>query len=61
MRRWIGDAFVVGFTDAAQPSKTCDEYTRKIASAAPEGLRYLGMDLYKKVVNGLIGSLPLLR
>ena len=52
---------VVNFTDAAQPSKACDEHTRKIASAAPEVLRYPGVALYEKVVNGLIGSLPLLR
>ena len=54
---------VVGFTDAAQTSKTYEDYTERMAASAPEDLRYLGVALYgdKRLVNKLTGSLPLLR
>lgn len=54
---------VVDFTDAAQTSKTYEEYTEKIAAVTSEELEYLGVALYgdKKPVNKLTGSLPLLR
>lgn len=54
---------VVDLTDAAQASKTYEEYEEKMAAANPENLRYLGLALYgdKKPVNKLTGSLSLLR
>ena len=54
---------VVDVTDAAQTTKTYDDYTEKIAAVPSEGLKYLGVALYgdKKPVNKLTGSLPLLR
>jgi hypothetical protein len=54
---------VVDFTDAAQTSKTYEEYQQKMATRTSEELRYLGVALYgdKKLVNRLTGSLPLLR
>lgn len=54
---------VVDFTDAAQTSKTYEEYTEKMAARTREELKYLGVALYrdKKLVNRLTGSLPLLR
>ena len=54
---------VVDLTDVAQASKTYGEYEQKMAAAAPENLRYLGVILYgdKKPVNKLTGGLPLLR
>ncbi len=54
---------VVDLTDAAQASKTYEEYEKKLAALAPEDLRYLGLALYgdKKPVNKLTGGLPLLR
>jgi hypothetical protein len=57
------EAVVVAFTDAAQTSKTYDEYRQKMASRGAEDLRYLGVGLCgeKKLVNRLTGSLPLLR
>ncbi len=56
------DLLVVDFTDAAQTSKTYEQYTRKMAAVASEDLRYLGVALYgdRKAVNSLTGSLPLL-
>ena len=57
------DAIVVDFTDAAQTSKTYDEYQQKMASRSADDLRYLGVGLLgdKKLLNRLTGSLPLLR
>ena len=57
------DLLVVDFTDAAQTSKTYEDYERKIAVISTEQLNYLGVALYgaKKPVNRLTGSLPLLR
>lgn len=54
---------VVDFTNAAQTSKTYEEYTEKMAARTAEELKYLGVALYgdKKLVNRLTGSLPLLR
>lgn len=57
------DLLVVDFTDAAQTSRTYDEYTSKIITVPSERLGYLGVALYggKKAVNKLTGSLPLLK
>ncbi len=57
------DLMLVDFTDAAQTTKTYEDYTQKIASVPTEKLSYLGVALYgdKKRVNRLTGSLPLLR
>ncbi len=54
---------VVDVTDAAQTTKTYEDYTEKIATANSEELKYLGVALYgdKKPVNKLTGNLPLLR
>ena len=59
----MGGLIVVGFTDAAQTSRTYGEYTEKMAASAPEELGYLGVALYgdKKPVNKLTGGLPLLK
>lgn len=57
------DLLVVDVTDAAQTTKTYEDYTRKIAGVPSEELKYLGVALYgnKKPVNKLTGSLPLLK
>jgi hypothetical protein len=57
------DLFIVDFTDAAQSTRTYDEYTQKISGLETEELRYLAIALYgpKKIVQRLTGSLPLMR
>ena len=59
----VAGLLVVDLTDAAQASKTYDEYTRRMATVTSEDLRYLGLALHgvKKSVNKLTGGLPLLR
>ncbi|MGF1471663.1 MAG: EamA family transporter [Rubrobacteraceae bacterium] len=54
---------VVDFTDAAQSSRTYEEYTCKMTGTPSDRLGYLGVALYgdKKAVNKLTGSLPLLK
>lgn len=54
---------LVDFTDAAQTTKTYEDYTEKVSSVPSDELKYLGVALYgdKKVVDRLTGSLPLLR
>lgn len=63
LRAKAEELLVVDFTDAAQTSKTYEEYEGKISAAPSEGLRYLGVALYggRKLVDGLTGSLSLLR
>ena len=53
----------VDFTDLAQSCRTYGEYIEKMAAAAPEDLRYLGLALRgpRRQVDRLTGSLPLLR
>lgn len=57
------DLMAVDVTDAAQTTKTYEDYTEKIAAVNSEELKYLGVALYgsKKPVNKLTGNLPLLR
>jgi len=59
----IEELLVVDLTDAAQTSKTYEEYQQRMAAANPEDLRYLGLALHgdKKLVNKLTGGLALLR
>lgn len=54
---------VYDMSDAAQSSKTQDEYRQKIERMANADLRYWAVALYgdKKAVNRLCGSLPLFR
>lgn len=55
--------FVVDFSDAAQQTRTYEDYTALIASRRAEDLTYLAVGLFgtKKLVNKLTGSLPLVR
>jgi hypothetical protein len=55
--------FIVDFSNAAQTTKNYDDYTNKIVSFTNENLQYLGIAIYgyKKSVNKLTGSIPLLR
>lgn len=57
------DVLVVDFSNAAQTTKTYEEYTDKIAAYTKENLEYLGIALYgdRKKINKLTGSLPLLK
>lgn len=57
------ELLAVDFTEAAQSSKTYEEYERKLEARKTEELEYLGLALYgeKKEVDRLTGSLPLLR
>ncbi len=57
------DLIVVDFSDAAQTTKTYEEYTQKIANYSSEDLHYLGIALYgnRKKINKLTGNLPLIR
>lgn len=54
---------VVDFSDLAQGCKTYGEFTEKMARAAEDNLRYLGIAVCgaKKKVNRLTGSMGLLR
>ena len=54
---------VVDFSDVAQGCKTYDEFIDKISLAEECDLQYMGIGIYgnKKLVNKLVGSLPLLR
>lgn len=54
---------VVDFTDAAQTTRTYEDYTRALAKRSTDELEYLGLALYgaKKQIGRLTGSLPLLR
>ena len=55
--------FVVDFSDAAQTTKTYEDYTQLIGKTLASDLSYLGIAIYgkKKSVNKLTGSMPLLR
>ncbi len=57
------DLLVVDFSNAAQTTKTYEEYTQKIAAYTSEDLDYLGIALYgdRKKINKLAGNLSLLR
>lgn len=59
----FSDVAAVAFTDLAQSCRTYGEYIEKMAAAAPEDLRYLGLALRgpRRQVDRLTGSLPLLR
>ena len=59
----FSDVAAVDFTDLAQSCRTYGEYIEKMAAAAPEDLRYLGLALRgpRHQVDRLTGSLPLLR
>lgn len=54
---------VVDFSDVAQGCKTYDEFIEKMASIDEDTLNYMGIGIcgIKKLVNKLVGSLPLLR
>lgn len=57
------DLLVVDFSNAAQTTKTYEEYSKKIATYTSEDLNYLGIALYgdRKKINKLTGNLSLLR
>lgn len=57
------DLLVVDFTDAAQTTKTYQDYTDKISKVMFEDLQYLGIAIYgnKQDVTKLTGNLPLMR
>lgn len=59
----LNHLLVVDFCDAAQTTKTYEEYTNKIGSFQASELSYLGIAIYgsKKNVNKLTGNMPLLR
>ena len=59
----FSDVAAVDFTDLAQSCRTYGEYIEKMAAAAPEDLRYLGLALRgpRRQVGRLTGRLPLLR
>jgi hypothetical protein len=57
------DLYMVDVTDAAQSTKTYDDYTAKLGRTEHDDLSYLGIALCgpKKMVNKLAGSLGLFR
>ncbi|MEK4874065.1 DUF2000 domain-containing protein [Bacillus sp. FSL W8-0102] len=59
----FSDLFVVDFTNAAQTTKSYEEYIEKISTLSTNDLEYLGLALYgdKKKVNKLTGSMGLLK
>ena len=59
----FSDVAAVDFTDLAQSCRTYGAYIERMAAAAPEELRYLGLALRgpRHQVDRLTGSLPLLR
>ena len=54
---------VVDFSDVAQGCKTYDEFIGKMATIDETTLNYMGIGIIgnKKLVNKLVGNLPLLR
>jgi hypothetical protein len=54
---------LVDVTDAAQTTTNYEDYTAKLSASSAEALRYLGVAFFgpKKLVNRLVGNLPLLR
>ena len=68
LRRRLGEpefsaVAAVDFTDLAQRCRTYGEYIERMAAAAPENLRCLGLALCgpRHQIDRLTGSLPLLR
>ena len=59
----FSDVAAVDFTYLAQSCRTYGAYIERMAAAAPEDLRYLGLALRgpRRQVDRLTGSLPLLR
>lgn len=59
----FSELLVVDFSNAAQTTKSYEEYTQKIATFSTNDLEYLGLALCgdKKKVNKLTGSMGLLR
>lgn len=57
------DLIVVDFTDLAQGCKNYDEYIEKMLICSQKDLSYMGIAIcgYKKKINKLTGSMPLLR
>lgn len=57
------EVFLVDFTDAAQRSRTYDEYSSRMATLSAAELRYIGIGIigHKKSINKYSGSLKLLR
>jgi hypothetical protein len=57
------NAVSVGFTALAQSCRTYEEYIEKMANSATAGLEFVGIGMFgpKRLVNRLVGSLPLLR
>ncbi len=54
---------VVDFCDAAQMTTTYEDYTARLEATPEPELRYLGIAIFgpKRLVNKLVGNLPLLR
>ena len=59
----LGELLVVDFTETAQMEVRYEDYANKHAVTPSEELKYLGVALYgpRKLVNKLLGTLPLLR
>lgn len=59
----IEGLLVVGFTETAQKTVRYEDYSERLAKMTSGELKYLGVALYgaKKLVNRLVGNLPLLR
>jgi hypothetical protein len=59
----LGGLLVVNFTETAQMEVRYEDYNDKLAVTPSEELKYLGVALYgpKKLVNKLVGTLPLIR
>lgn len=57
------ECLVVDFTNAAQSTKTYEDYSNAISTTPLDQLEYLGIAIYgpKKLVNKLVGSIGLLR
>lgn len=59
----FSDLTVVDFSDVAQSCNAYDEYIEKLSDVPENDLNYFGIAIcgYKKQVNKLTGSMPLLR
>lgn len=57
------DLLVVDFCNAAQTTKTYDDYENKLKQTPADDLVFLGIAIYgpAKIVNKYTGSMPLLR
>ena len=63
LRSYGSEISIVDFTNAAQTTRTYEEYAKKLIETPIDDIKYLGIAIYgeKKLVTKFTGSLPLMR